>query len=813
MRREDIQNIYPLSPMQQLMLTHARGLPGSYTLSNQFLYRISGPLSTSRFDACLAAIQQRHDALRSSFLWDGLREPMQVVHKKLASPLKFVDLSGLSVQDQQTKRDEVVSEDRLQVFDLTKAPLSRFTLVRLAEERHELVWSRHHMILDRWCVDILFTELFAMYGAPDPPDDTTLPQPGQFGDYIGWLNDQGAADARTYWARTLREVNRPSLIAPPGGARSAYASAGVPQIETELPQPLVEPLRKLAASAGVSLSVALQGALALVLAARDGAETAVFGITVSGRPADLPNVESTMGTFINNVPATIPLDEALTLKPWLVAIQSAQAERSRFDYLSPAEIRAAGNFAHGVPSFDLLALFDSPPTEVREGPGFEIEQISSPVDSALPVTLSLADSAGALRFTAAYDPGRVQPATVNGLLAALADCISGMLDTPDATIGELRGSCFRNTDLALITPPAATVAAPRPASDLQTDDHDTLLCIWQETLGVDAVGLDDDFFALGGTSVQAVELFAEIERRLGSSLPMSVLFEAGSVRALLQHLNAPAAPMATLVSLQSRGDKTPLYVVPGIGGDPVSMSGLARALGPEQPLFSFLSRGLDGFERPMTKIEDMAAQNIRAMEARGVSEPVVLCGICWGSFVALEMARQLSRDGRPPKLLVVFDPALLESGAAESVVLHPWLAKVRFVQGRLRGYWAEFHTLESGSRLDWVRGKVGTALNAVAGEAEDGAQVRTEIHREAVMSANLKAQLRYRPDRYEHDVRLLLTADRDLVADDPRLVWAQLVAPDAPVTYVPGTDTGQVLAGANVRAFADVLRDLLDSVA
>ena len=332
--------------------------------------------------------------------------------------------------------------------------------------------------------------------------------------------------------------------------------------------------------------------------------------------------------------------------------------------------------------------------------------------------------------------------------------------------------------------------------------------IWCQVLGIERIGLDDDFFALGGTSLQAVEAFSEIESRLGRILPLSVLFKAGSIRELLVELDSPQPPAQALIEIQPHGARPALFVIPGIGGDTVALAGLARILGPAQPFYGFQSLGLDGQRRPLTRIDQIAAANIAEMDAIA-GEPFVLCGVCWGALIALEMARQLRDAGRTPDLLVVVDPAYHPSDPVASAASDPRLATVRFISGRLKLYWSEFRAADGVARWRLLAQK-GSLIFARLARRDLFGGSRSEMIRESVQSANMQAQLNYTPSRYNGVITAVLTSDRAIGSSDPRLSWLERVAPDAPRSFVPGTVTGDLMSGANVRVLADKLHALID---
>jgi acyl-CoA synthetase (AMP-forming)/AMP-acid ligase II/thioesterase domain-containing protein/acyl carrier protein len=190
----------------------------------------------------------------------------------------------------------------------------------------------------------------------------------------------------------------------------------------------------------------------------------------------------------------------------------------------------------------------------------------------------------------------------------------------------------------------------RPATALESK----LQCLWAEVLGLQGIGLNDDFFMLGGDSLQAVELFLRIERELGRRLPRSVLFEDGTVAKMARRIE-DVVPSPCVVPIQPHGDRPPLFCIHDGNGHVLNYRELSRFLGPEQPFYGIQCRGLDGEEEPFTKIDDMAAHYVREIRKVQPEGPYYLGGYSFGGRVAYVIARMLRAAGEDVALLALID--------------------------------------------------------------------------------------------------------------------------------------------------------------
>ncbi|HXI25868.1 MAG TPA: amino acid adenylation domain-containing protein [Pyrinomonadaceae bacterium] len=195
-----------------------------------------------------------------------------------------------------------------------------------------------------------------------------------------------------------------------------------------------------------------------------------------------------------------------------------------------------------------------------------------------------------------------------------------------------------------------TFAAP------QTPVEQSLATIWAEVLGINAVGVHDNFFDLGGHSLRAVHLFARIEKEFGKRLPLATLFQSPTIAELATAVQEdPPASWSSLVPIQPQGSRAPFFCIHAVGGNVLEYYDLARHLGPDQPFYGLQSRGLDGTQSPHERIDDMAAHYIKEVRELQPHGPYFLGGRSLGGIIAYEMACQLSAQGEEVALLALLD--------------------------------------------------------------------------------------------------------------------------------------------------------------
>ncbi|WP_369959644.1 amino acid adenylation domain-containing protein [Pseudomonas benzenivorans] len=342
-----VEDLYPLSPLQQGLLFHTR-LQGAASYVNQLVLPLAG-LDPQRLHGAWRQVFQRHAILRSAFL-DGER-PLQAVRGTLQLPWEVRDWRGEA--DFDAALSAFCAAERQAGFDLAAAPLLRLTLVQQGAREHVLVWTLHHLLLDGWSTALLLGEVLALYHGE------ALPAPrGQFRDYIAWLAGQDAAASEAFWRPLLQRLDGPSRIVgclpcrQPGTGHVRHPLPLAAQEEAEL--------RGFAQRQGVTLNSLIQGAWALLLGRLTGKRRVCFGTTVAGRPAELEGSEQLLGLFINSLPVPIELPAGQAVGEWLRAVQALNLSLREHEHTPLYELqRWAGSAGEGL--FDSLLVFENYP--------------------------------------------------------------------------------------------------------------------------------------------------------------------------------------------------------------------------------------------------------------------------------------------------------------------------------------------------------------------------------------------------------------------------------------------------------------------
>jgi len=362
-------------------------------------------------------------------------------------------------------------------------------------------------------------------------------------------------------------------------------------------------------------------------------------------------------------------------------------------------------------------------------------------------------------------------------------------------------------------------ALPPPTRMVEESTHPRnftetqLLSIWQQVLEVQGIGTRDNFFELGGHSLLAVKLLAQLEKVFGP-LPVSLLFQAPTVEQMAAKLADSGVVLAwrSLVAIQPRGERPPLFLVPGVRGNVLACTNLALGLGPDQPVYGLQYVGVDGRQRPLSRVEDIAAHFVSEIRTVQKDGPYHIAGHCVGGAIAFEMARQLAAQGCEVGTLFMIDtwpPGSYTPGRLLSrPLIRPAVCLCRCVMWRLRALWR----LSLAENAAYAH-KVIRALPGVVFRGEPLGQFRSEVLSDNMLVANSRAISRYKPKPYEGQTVLIVSdcGGSDLL--DPRLQWKAFTSADCKVHSVPAPAHRCLMEQPWVRALAEDLRRTLEQKA
>jgi len=641
---------------QQMLWVQNPRHPENSAYNYPLALRMRGLSDRSPLERSLQEIVRRHQPLRSVFrIMEG--RLIQIVLPPQSLPLPVVDLSNVCESTREAEALRFAVADANRPFDLSQGPLLRAKLWRLGPEDHLLLLTTHHIVSDNWSMAILLRELSVTYGAFSAGQPSPLAEVScQYGDFVRRQQkrfEQKESEYIAFWKEQLAGRDGFHYVPPDHPQPQSQTYHGAHERLT-LDRSLTDSLRALSPKEKVSPFMVLLAAFQCLLCRYSGQTDIGVASCVANRQSSQD--ERMVGHFSNHVIFRTRLADNSTLRAVLRQVRQTALTAYSYQDLpfgSVVEQLETDSDASRNNLFQALLVLTEAPKEKWSFPGLDVRPLPFDVGTTafdLIVWLKLEET---LEIDIQYNSDLFEPDTIRQILADYGTVLGIMSNNPEAQVGELGIAMLqmesRNHQRLEHAPHA--YLGPRDSIESR------LVKLWEAVLDKRPVGIEDDFFELGGTSLLAARLFAQIEEDFKLRIPLVTLVQAPTIKELAKVIHLPGSPDArhSLVTIQPGGDRPPLFCIHGESGHLLMYRSLARYLGADQPICGLQPQGLDGTQAPLTRIEDMAARYIKEMQVIQPDGPYFLAGYCMGGTIAFEIAQQLSGQGQRVDLLALLD--------------------------------------------------------------------------------------------------------------------------------------------------------------
>jgi len=449
-----ITDILPLAPLQEGILYHSTlELSQADPYIVQVIIDLEGCVDQRGLKSAVDEMLAGHSALRASIRIDGLRQPVQVIHGHVVANWTHTDLAGLSAEEQELRSCELIETDRSTRFAFDRPPLIRFALLKLNDERWRLVVTYHHIIVDGWSCALMIRSVFELY-----EDGTHMPtatgEKVPYKRFLSWLAKKDRRAAEREW----RQETQSLVTLEHGPAPVQNAAPGqLEQSHRELDAGTWNRIAALARTLSTTPGVCVMSAWAIFCARLSGSNRVTYGLTVSGRPADIVGIEDAVGLYINTIPVIARIQEDEPLRALVSRIHAQSVRLIPYHYLGLRDIQTAtGNDS----PIDTLLVIDNYPSHSCVGKSYRGMTITDirggDVGTHYPITMTVVPSAtgriiaSVRRTNYAREAADVIARSFSRILKALVEC-------PEHRIGEI----------ALVpSPPVRDITATcRPVED------------------------------------------------------------------------------------------------------------------------------------------------------------------------------------------------------------------------------------------------------------------------------------------------------------------------------------------------------------
>ncbi|MDU9390189.1 non-ribosomal peptide synthase/polyketide synthase [Pseudomonas sp. zfem002] len=423
-----IEDIYPLSPMQQGMLFHSLYAKEAGNYINQLRVSVEG-LDTARLRAAWQALLDQHPVLRSGFV-SAAEHPVQVVQRRVELP--FVEIDARGRADLDSWLDERARLEREPGFDLAQGPLLRVALIRTDEQRFELIYTSHHILMDGWSSSRMLGEVLQRY-AGQAPARQGMP----YGDYIRWLQAQDGEVARRFWGEQLQAFDEPTRLAL--AFKGAADGEGYADFVEDLDAELSRRLGDFAREQRVTLNTLVQAAWLLLLQRYTGQSSVTFGATVAGRPTELAGIEEQLGLFINTLPVVTSPRSEQSVAAFVQQLQAQNIALREFEHTPLYEVQRWAGWS-GEALFDNILVFENYPVsealQQAASDGLVFGEVRTREQTHYPLTL-VVNTGERLSLRISHDRRQFGAQAVVQLAAHFNHLLAALIVDAEAPLGSL----------------------------------------------------------------------------------------------------------------------------------------------------------------------------------------------------------------------------------------------------------------------------------------------------------------------------------------------------------------------------------------
>ena len=590
----------------------------------QLRFYLDGDLNPTLFREAWLRAFDLHPVLRSRFYWPEGDDPYVEIVSEVKLPWSHFDYS----EDQTIKVNDVIQqylrEDRLSIINLESVPASRLALFKTNPDHHVLIWTCHHILLDGWSAGIILKDVLSVYRSLENGSDINV-DPSAGMDYYQKLKKE-ASTSDTFWIKYLQDF-QPLLIA------DGRNSSGFYDEKISLNEAESEELREYAKNNKITLNILTQAIWLLALALEFDENKISTGITLSGR-SSRPDLERLTGLLINVLPIWQQLDPQNKFSSWLQNLQLLNAEIRDRELVDLSEVEDQIKRSIRLDSLFVYGNFMA--KELTIG-SLTIKKFEGDFSSNFPLTLHV-NPLSKITITLRGKVGQVENQRFQGLVRQIQRLVLRLPQKPPNLLQDILP--MTNTP-AIHDQKVKSNGHPVDPHRLMSPVQASLTLIWQNILHLEDIKPDDDFFALGGTSINAIQLFDRIHAELGILLNPGLLLENSTLEDVAGIIESRQDRSArTIIPLKSSGNLPPIFCLHSGGGHVFFYKPLAECIASDRPLYAISPpEASDNFS--YSTIEEMASDYLEAIKTVQQNGPYYLLGTCFSNAVGLEICHQL----------------------------------------------------------------------------------------------------------------------------------------------------------------------------
>lgn len=431
-----IANIYALTPLQEGMLFHYIAENGGTGYVVQNIYQIVGVFEETLVGNALHLLSERYDVLRTAIVYEGMTNPKQIVMKDRRIEYEFIDLKGYENEYAQEVFNSIKTADVNRGFDLQKDALLRVKFIRIAEQEYKMIWCFHHIIMDGWCLSLIYGEFLTYYDKLrkgmnyNEVEKSALSEKSrhaEYSEYIKWLKKKDKSEGLHYWSNLLKDFEGDSKIIPYG--EKVITINPMERIGISFDKEIKEKIYEMAAACRVTFNTIVEAAWGIVLQRYCNTNDILYGKVVSGRDVNIPGIEQIVGLFINTIPFRVICDATMTVKDLLNNLFEQSTKSNEYSYCALSDIqnqtKLGSELIQSIFAFENYYVDENIINQKDNEYKIEVETVREQTNYGISASANLED--GIFSFNLMYNPGEYSEKEIVNILHKFKKIITTMV--------------------------------------------------------------------------------------------------------------------------------------------------------------------------------------------------------------------------------------------------------------------------------------------------------------------------------------------------------------------------------------------------
>lgn len=430
--KNNIENIFTLSPMQEGMLFHYLREPESELYFEQLSLGIKGDIDLRLFEEAWHFIVQTNEMLRTVFRWEKLKKPVQIVFKKRKITINYYDISNENNEIKDKLIEEMKTKDKKEKFDLNDVPF-RITLYKVHNQMYEMIISNHHILYDGWGTGIILKEFLTAYAELSNNRELIPPQKNSYKEYVKYLQNQDKDRGKLYWEEYLRNYENKAIFS------NKRKNGTVNHYSFKFSEAFIEKLNSFTQKHKITLATLLYSAWGILLQKYSNSNDAVFGTTVSGRNIDIHGIESMVGLFINTVPLRVTTNKKDNALELIYKIDKNLQKRRDYETISLVDLKSYCRIDNRENLFNTAVVIENYPLDnILFGENKLLDIIAYSIYEQTNFDLVMAvEEADTMKITFSYKNNIFSEEMIKKILGHFCKIISELLDKPHILVEKI----------------------------------------------------------------------------------------------------------------------------------------------------------------------------------------------------------------------------------------------------------------------------------------------------------------------------------------------------------------------------------------